>query len=99
MNIVKLAGTAKRIRGGDGNTTPWAFALIEVDGQKGKKVSHNVKAFGNAADDLRGFGEGDEVELVGHLERSKVKDSDAWETVVVIDKARRVEPVEEDIPF
>src|SRR3954462_2521219 len=99
MNIVKLAGTAKRIRGGDGNTTPWAFALIEVDGKNGKRVSHNVKAFGGAADDLRGFKEGDEVQLTGHLERSKSKETDAWETVVVVDQARRTEPAEDDIPF
>lgn len=100
MNKVQLGGTAKRIRGGDGASTAWAFVLVEVDGKNGKKASHSVKAFGEVANKLRAFEEGDEVEIVGHLERQKPKDGgENWETIVVADRATGPQPQEEDIPF
>lgn len=99
MNQVKLAGTAKRIRGGDGAKMAWAFANIEVDAKAGKKATHSVKAFGANATAIRAFEEGEPIEIQGHLERQKVKDSEQWETVVIVDRVVSTHQQEEDIPF
>lgn len=85
-NKVLVSGTLGKVASGRSDKGPWAFAIIQPEGEPGR---FDVSAFDDTAEVLIGLGEGANVEIKGKLWRKKDNKTERWNTII---RAEEVSP-------
>jgi RPA family protein len=78
-NKVTVAGTLGKVVSGRSDKGPWAFAIIQPEGEPGR---FDVSAFDEIAESLIEAGEGAFVTVNGKLWRKKDNKTERWNTII-----------------